>query len=77
MSLEMYGSEDLYITADEPIYTPSVDKEITLDELEEEHAYLMRQYEAFQEAGKPAKAQELLEKAQEIADLIEDLEFGE
>lgn len=71
----LYGSGDLYAMAGEPIFNVPEDREATLEELEEQHAYLMRQYESCLENGQPAKAQEFLEKAQELEDVINDMEY--
>lgn len=47
---------------------------LSLEEMEEEYSRPMRQYESLLEQGKPRQAEELLEKIQELEDVIADLE---
>lgn len=76
LDLSHFGSSELYAMSDEPIFNLP-DKETTLEEMEEMYSALMRQYDAFLENGETAKANEILEKAKEIEDAINDLEYGE
>lgn len=76
LDLSRFGSSELYAMPGEPIFDLP-DKETSLEEMEELYANLMRQYDEFLESGETAKAKEFLEKAREIEDAINDLEYEE
>lgn len=75
LNLSHFGSSELYAMSGEPIFDLP-DKETSLEELEELYSNLMSQHDALLENGETAKANEILEKAREIEDAINDLEYG-